>query len=270
MGASSAIATGLITLSALLPAGASPPHEFRIFAAGWNDSRKGRVLFDAVAARDVMTAYAQHGTDLMLDLEHLSLDEDARNYDPDARAWGRLELRAGALWAIGVTWTPDGDRRVRERRQRYISPAFRINTTTRRVVEVVNVAITALPASDRLEPLIAANLAHRAQGRKQDVKLTDEDRQICRLTGRDPAEFLRFKQALPTATDEGGAVRLGDIAPPPDDRPLALSPTLSADLRGEAAKLGQKPEAVLETIVRAWMKDHGPTATTKLCRGLGY
>lgn len=148
---------GVMALAILFTGDGAPPTEFRIFAAGLNTTRNGNYLFDAKAATDVMAAYQAHGTDVMVDLEHLSLNEESRSYDPDARGWCKLELRGGELWAVGVSWTPDGEMRLREKRQRYISPVFKFSEKTRRVERVLNVAITALPATDHLEPLVAAN-----------------------------------------------------------------------------------------------------------------
>ena len=139
-----------------IPAGDEPPTEFQVFSSGWVSSRKGKVLFDATAAAATIKEYQTHGVDLMIDLEHLSLDVWGPHFDPDARGWCRLELRDGALWAVGVTWTEDGERRLRKKTQRYISPAFRVDPDTKRVTELVNIAITALPATDNLEPLVAA------------------------------------------------------------------------------------------------------------------
>lgn len=137
----------------------APPTEFRIFAAGENATTKGTFLFDEQSAKTVMSAYKAHGIDVMIDLEHLSLEDsqESRNFDPDARGWCRLELRNGELWAVAVSWTPDGDARLRDKRQRYISPAFETDPETKRVTRVLNIAITALPATDKLQPLVAAN-----------------------------------------------------------------------------------------------------------------
>lgn len=139
----------------------SLPTEFRIFRAGENTSTKGTVLFNEEAAAAVMAAYEKHGAELPLDLEHLSTDPEARNFNSDAMAWFRLELRrdergASELWAVDVRWTDEGARRLRGRLQRYISPAFWTNKKGV-VVEVLNVALTSLPASDGLQPLIAAS-----------------------------------------------------------------------------------------------------------------
>jgi phage I-like protein len=135
------------------------PSEFKLFGPGWNDSTKGAVLFDAKAAELVMAAYHEHGTDLMIDLEHqslLSLENaaSARADACDARGWFSLELRSdGSLWAVVNSWTPDGERRLREKTQRYISPAF-LTDETGRVTEIINCAIVAMPATHGAEALV--------------------------------------------------------------------------------------------------------------------
>lgn len=149
--------------------GDSLPTEFRIFAAGVNDTSKGPSLFDADAAKAVMAAYQKHGVDLMIDLEHESLDETpARADSRDARGWAKLELRNGELWAVDVKWTPDGAERLRSKKQRYISPAFYQNEDTGRVEEVLNVAICAMPATHGIAPLVAAST--RVAARAASVK----------------------------------------------------------------------------------------------------
>lgn len=139
------------------------PTEFRIFRAGQNATSKGTFLFDDVAAKSVMADYAQHAVDLMIDLEHLSLDEGARHFSPDARGWFKLELRSGELWAVDVRWTPDGETRLREKRQRYISPAFQVEKKSGRVLRLLNVAITAMPATHAISPLVAASKGDRME-----------------------------------------------------------------------------------------------------------
>lgn len=141
--------------SGALPSGTLPT-EFRLFVFGWNASTKGEILFDERAAADVMTAFDEHGVDVMIDLEHLSLTE-GESFDPDARGWCRLELRDGELWAVDVKWTDDGAERLSQRRQRYVSPAFWTDPETKRVREITNIAITAMPATHGAPPLIAAS-----------------------------------------------------------------------------------------------------------------
>lgn len=149
--------------------GDAPPTEFRIFTAGVNATRKGEFLFDEESAASVMAAYEEHGIDIMIDLEHLSLDTESKSFDPDARGWCKLEVRAGELWAVDVTWTDDGVKRLSTKTQRYISPVFDVDEDGR-ILRLFNVAITALPATDNLVPLMAAS--KRARDRRA-TKLSD-------------------------------------------------------------------------------------------------
>jgi len=147
-----------VTVSLAINAGLLPT-EFRLFAPGRNETTKGTFIFDDEAAGEVMAAYRRHGVDLSIDLEHLSLEDpvSSRNFDPDARGWCKLEVRRdGSLWAVQVSWTPDGAARLRERRQRYVSPAFDVDPKTRRIREIHNIAITAIPATHKTMPLVAA------------------------------------------------------------------------------------------------------------------
>lgn len=140
--------------------GGGLPSEFRLFVRGWNETENGRYLFDDEAAAAVMAAYREWGVDLAIDLEHQMLGDAGT--DPtarDARGWCKLELRAdGSLWAVDVKWTPDGAARLSEKRQRYVSPAFQIDPETKRVEKVLNVAITAMPATHQTPALVAASV----------------------------------------------------------------------------------------------------------------
>ena len=138
--------------------GDRPPAEFRLFKSGENETTKGLFLFDAKAAELVMAAAkARGGVDYPIDLEHLSLEStDSRGFDPDARGWFSLAVRNGELWAVNVRWTPDGLRRLSEKTQRYVSPAFCVDGDNR-ITEIVNVALVAMPATQGTPALVAAN-----------------------------------------------------------------------------------------------------------------
>lgn len=128
-----------------------PPTEFRIFVPGLNESEgKGAFLFDAEAAASVQAAREKWGVEVMIDLEHQSLDYGPQP-DPnarDARGWCRLEVRPdGSLWAANVEWTEDGAARLKAKRQRYISPAFDYDRDSGRVTEIVNIALVSMPAT---------------------------------------------------------------------------------------------------------------------------
>lgn len=141
-------------------ADASLPTELLVFRPGLNQSSKGPFTFDALAAASVMRAYEVAGTDVMIDREHDSLDENARAMRADAgdaMGWGKLELRVdGSLWMVGVTWGAEGEKRLREKRQRYLSPAFTTDEDGR-PLELVNVGLVARPALCDAPALVAAS-----------------------------------------------------------------------------------------------------------------
>jgi phage I-like protein len=168
-----------------VPVGDTPPREFRIFKKGENETTHGTFLFDDAAALSVMAAYAEHGIDIAIDREHLSLDQKAPNYDPDARGWCNLELRDGELWAVNVRWTPDGEARLRNKTQRYISPVFTFSKDNHRILALYNIAMCAIPATHEAPPLIAASKRSGNQLGILSVKVEKMDalKAICAALG---------------------------------------------------------------------------------------
>lgn len=139
---------------------AEPPSEFRLFALGSNDSTQGPALWDAKAAELVMAHAAERaGVRYMIDLEHRSLNDKARALTKDATdSMGHfdLEVRGGELWAVNVVWNDEGLERLRTKKQVYFSPAFYTDDEGR-VTEMINVALTSMPATHGLAPLVAAS-----------------------------------------------------------------------------------------------------------------
>ncbi len=220
--------------------GGVPPTEFRLFVAGWNETENGRFLFDEVAAVEVMSAYRKWGVDLAIDLEHQMLDEDP-SPDPtakDARGWCNLEVRPDMqgrpeLWAVNVRWTEDGAARLTQRRQRYVSPAFAYEVDTKRISSLINVAITAIPATHDTPALMAAKKklvpskhAARlaAKGSTMDPKQVQEA--LDALVAGDEAKCAELLKNI-IATAAGGetppAEEEKDTEDPPADPPAAAS-----------------------------------------------
>lgn len=153
------VARKLVTLTAVDTGDGEPPTEVRLLRAGLQGSTKGDVLFDVDAAERTLNAWRVRAGDStragMVDLEHLSLDPAAPNFDPDARAWFDFEIRGGEAWLVNLDWTADGARRLRERTQRFLSPTA-YEDEDGRIVELVNVALTALPSLHGAPQLVAS------------------------------------------------------------------------------------------------------------------
>lgn len=250
-----------------------PPTEFRVFERGIVDSTKGSVLVDDESIARIMSAYQKHGADIMIDLEHQALDPFP-SPDPtsrDARGWGRLEVRVDGVWCVDVKWTPDGVARLTEKRQRYISPAFYVEDVPEggppRVVQIINIALTALPATHGLDALIAAS-----QSRKVRTSMTPEQMQQIAVAlglgdGATVEEVIgaiaelnsKLESAL-CAGDaaEADAASSADANPPPGEMMAAterdrdaIREILALSSRGSIA------EALAD--VRAWHATHART-----------
>lgn len=185
-------------LSVTLGPDGQPPTEFRLFSYGWNDTEKGKFLFDQKAAADVMSAYKKWSVDVSIDLEHQMLD-DQPSPDPtskDARGWCNLELKAdGSLWAVNVKWTPDGEARLTQKRQRYISPAFSFDPESKRIEQIINVAITSIPATHGTPALVAAS-RKKQQMTKQGKKALAMIAALAASGGMTSALVSKAMQAL--------------------------------------------------------------------------
>lgn len=153
-----------VRLTIQLQAGENPPSEFRIFAAGSFETTKGVFVFDDKAAASVMSAAADWGNEFPVDYDHAMLGFLMVDPAESAKAagWFTPALRDGELWATNVSWTPRGAQKLQDREFRYISPAFN-RSEDGHVTELVNVALTNLPATKHQNPLVA----HRGEESKE-------------------------------------------------------------------------------------------------------
>ncbi len=145
-----------------------PPSEYRVFAYGVNPTSKGDYLFDEASASSVMAAYADQGNELMSDWEHSSLLKPPVDLSTKASSWFTPQIRGDELghpelWSAGVRWTPRAFQQLSDGETRYFSPAFDYEaqpdkaTGARRIVRLINIALTNLPATKHMTPLVAAS-----------------------------------------------------------------------------------------------------------------
>jgi phage I-like protein len=144
-----------LTLAVNLASDGEPPHEFRIFAAGDVKTRKGVFRFDDKAAEEVIAEASEFGNEFSLDYAHAMVSGLALNPAEAGKAagWFKAEVRDGELWATDVTWTPSAQQYLRNREYRYMSPTF--EHKDKRISRLINVALTNIPASHKLQPLMA-------------------------------------------------------------------------------------------------------------------
>lgn len=106
---------------------------------------------DAASLAEMAEAFAARGTDLVIDYEHQSL----KGVQAPAAGWIKeLKAREDGLWAR-VEWTPQAREYLKRREYRYFSPVLRLDSESRRPLELLNVALTNVPAIRNLSPLVA-------------------------------------------------------------------------------------------------------------------
>lgn len=139
-----------------LEAGAGvAPAEFRIFPFGQVQTEHGVYWFTPEDAQRVLDAWRRRGVQVPIDYDHEMVSGGKPPFP--AAGWADLQVRPDGLWAVNVQWTDRAREMLEAREYRYISPAFQTETRDRRehIVDLVNVALTNLPATHHLEPLVA-------------------------------------------------------------------------------------------------------------------
>ena len=174
-----------------------------------------------------MASYASWGIDLPIGQEHQMPELARGEADPtgrDARGWCKLALRGGELWAVDVRWTPDGAQRLTNKTQRYVSPAFESDPKTHRVLKMINVAITALPATHKTPALVAAS----AIGETMDPKLIAKALEA--LQNGDDAAATEILKGMIVAAAGGSAAAddAGDDAGASGDGAEGVAPSTEA------------------------------------------
>lgn len=198
------------------------PTEFRLFESG----RIGNLnditaTFDAKAAELTMAKYRASGTRVQIDLEHDSLVKSTEAVRPDmrdARGWCDLEVRSGELWAVNVEWTPDGARRLKEKTQRYVSPAFTTDAEGR-VDWLVNVALCARPATLGALPLVASQSTEPKKPMAKKIKKLNMDPDLAAKAAKivedaDEKGALDLVKEMLVSAAAGGAAPADE--PPPE------------------------------------------------------
>lgn len=133
----------------------APPTEIRVFKKGQVATTKGTFLFDDKAGVSVMKAWKSYGNDLCFDYEHYSVNGDSPG-DGKAAGWFKLELRDDGLYAVDIKWTDQAAAQIAKAEWRYFSPTFDFDKKSGRILELVNVALTNIPATKNLPALVAA------------------------------------------------------------------------------------------------------------------
>jgi phage I-like protein len=136
-----------------------PVKEFRIFPYSDKiETDKGTFKFDEECASLIVADRAKRKTRLQIDYDHLAIKAEKPG-DAKAAGWCDVEARADGLWAVNVEWTPAAFEMVKNKEYMSVSPFFGATKKDHRIVVLMNIAITNLPAMHESASLIAASRA---------------------------------------------------------------------------------------------------------------
>jgi phage I-like protein len=136
----------------------------------------------------------------VIDYEHQSL----KGGQAPAAGWIKdLEVREDGLWAK-VEWTGQAEEYLKRREYRYFSPVLRLDPESRRPQELMNVALTNIPAIQGLSPLVAKWGGEALAGEKNREATSSEEApgwEACREQGG-WAEELKARLGLAAEAPE--------------------------------------------------------------------
>ena len=168
---------GSASLSVVI--GTEPPSEFVIFALGTVSTSKGDFVFDDTAADRVMRAFQAHGADrLPIDFDHGMLAAVKTPETSVAAGWFTPAIVDNKLMALDVEWTERAAAMLRGREFRFLSPAFNYDRKTGQITQLLNVALTNLPATRDAEPLVANQSENVPPSQSRAAATTKEVREV--------------------------------------------------------------------------------------------
>jgi len=235
----------------------APPKEMRLLVAGVNRTQKGDFLFDEQAAADVMAAWAENGVDLTFDYEHQALAEPPVEAPASCYRWVP-DVRNGELWATGMCWTTKADGYIPAKEYRYWSPALLFDRETGRVKAILNCALTNLPATKGIDPLVAASATAKENDMDAEKEIATLRSQLATLTGE--RDTLAAKLAASEESDRSQLVVLGLAATAQRQERFATTSAL-VSLRASVFEVtGQKDAVTALGTINAWKSEAGEVA----------
>lgn len=163
------------------PADGAAPTAFRIWKAGENPTSKGQTVFSRRSASLLIEDQNVRGSLYSIDVDHMSLSDEAPPEHHRAVGWHKLAVRETAngpeLWAVDVQWTNEIKAALESDPPgfRYFSPAYDVERGTGEVVGYLNTALTNNPATYQVTALATRDgeQASRREEKDQPMKIED-------------------------------------------------------------------------------------------------
>lgn len=125
------------------------PTAFLIWHEGSNVTDHGEHFFTEESAKVLIASAIARKNRFSIDVDHMSLNEQAPPENHKAVGWFDIEVRDGNLWAVNVEWTDavraGFTKAVPE--WKYFSPAYETKKKTGEIARLLNMAVTNNPAT---------------------------------------------------------------------------------------------------------------------------
>lgn len=135
----------------------TPIGEFVLFRWGENPTSKGSILLDQEGAEEVFRRYREYtgnrGGYLDIDIAHLSQTDIPAPVAHESSGKFRIAPHPEGIAVNGIQYRPEIYEAVAEEKYKYYSPVVELEASTRRLLEISQLALTNIPAMDRTVPL---------------------------------------------------------------------------------------------------------------------
>ncbi len=231
----------------------TPKTEIRLFRIGANDTEKGTFYVTPEDAKAILAAWKARGTDLSWDYDHDVVAEGAQG-PRMASGWSQLEVRKDGVWATAIRWTKRALGLIDAEEYRYFSPFFE-HTEDGHVTNIVNVALTNIPATHGIDAVAASAKPHRrasdriVRGKLQEIPRGTTTRRATDTTARASAlgKTIMTKEemmkALAAINEQCQALAAALDEMPDDAVAAAADPDEKEKVAASAEPEGDKAEA---------------------------
>lgn len=129
-------------------------HRVRLMPDGEVDSLHGMFYLDAASAALVVEKFNHHGTEVVVDFDHESMEDGKR---AEAAGWvTEVWYESGEGLMAMVRWTDDARTLIRKQKFQYLSPAGFVRVADRKFVRLDSVALTNKPAIAGMQKVAAS------------------------------------------------------------------------------------------------------------------
>lgn len=196
--------------------GDEPPTEIKLFGFGTTATRKGAFVLDSAGAVSVMEAFRDGGMDrLPFDAGHGHLaGSGAHPAAHKSKGWFVPEVREDGLYASDIQWTKRTKAELSDREWRFFSPAIRFDGASRRILELINVALTNQPATKNQRPLVLSATPDKVDEMKpilEKLGVADETGALAAIAGLE-AQLSMATAEISAVTGERDSLKTQVVA----------------------------------------------------------